>query len=78
MMIDSEGRQMVSMRRADGTISRTQRDVAVLSMLVAFEGAMVGFQNHIPQEYLWLYPIVHAVVLVRIAYLRATTTQPLQ
>lgn len=69
---------MVPMKRADGTLSRTMRDTAMLSMLVAFEGSMAAFQEHIPTNYLWLYPIIHALVLVRIAYLRVTTTQGLQ
>ena len=69
---------MVKIKREDGTVSRTMRDTAMLGMLVAFEGSMAAFQQHIPAQYLWVYPVVHTAVLVRIAYLRITTTQGLQ
>lgn len=69
---------MVPMKREDGSSSRTMRDLAMLSVLVAFEGAMAGFQQFIPPEWMWAYPVAHAVVLMRIAYLRVTTSQGLQ
>lgn len=69
---------MVPMKRKDGSPSRTMKEIAQLAVLVAFEGAMATFQQHIPVDWLWVYPIIHAIVLMRIAYLRATTTQALK
>lgn len=69
---------MIPSKREDGTTSRTMRDVRILAMLVAFEGSMAAFKGYIPEGYLWLYPVIHAAVLVRIAYLRATTNQGLK
>lgn len=69
---------MIQMRREDGSMSRTMRDSAALAVLVAFEGTMMAFQKHIPAEYMWLYPIAHAAVVMRIAYLRVTTTMGMQ
>jgi hypothetical protein len=68
---------MSIMTRADGGTSRTMRDVLILSMLVAFESSMAAFQAYIPDDYLWLYPVAHTLVLMRMAYLRVTTTMPM-
>ena len=73
---------MVSMNRNDGTRSRTMKTLALLAVLTAVEGSLVTyytqFADRIPTEYLWAYPVVHTVMLAWMAYLRATTTQPLQ
>lgn len=69
---------MVPMKREDGSASRTMGDLQKLAVLVALEGCMAAFQKHIPPDWLWVYPIIHAAVLMRIAYLRVTTTQPLK
>jgi len=68
---------MVTMKRADGTRSRTMTTIAVLGMVTAFETSMLGFREYIPDEWQWTYPAVHSAVLVWMAFLRATTTQSL-
>lgn len=68
---------MVPMKRQDGTRSRTMNTIALLGVLTAFETSMLAFVQYIPDHYQWVYPVVHSVVLMWMAYLRATTTQPL-
>lgn len=65
---------MVSMRRQDGSLSRTQRMNAVILMVSTLIGLLPTLQEQIPVE---IYPWLLVGLSLLNAYFRATTTQPL-
>lgn len=71
----AESTKLIQVRRADGTLSRTQQFNAVLMALGTLVGLMPELRGQIDPDW---YPWIFVGLSVVNAYLRATTTQGLQ
>lgn len=70
-----KGKRLVCMRRADGTVSRTQALNGIIGALGTLVGLMPQLQSQISPS---VYPWAFVVLSVIYSYLRETTTQGLQ